>query len=337
MARQLATIEQLSNVRSHDNADALELATVRGWQVVVKLGEFASGDTVVYFEIDSMLDHSDERFAFLAPRGVRTDVRDGFSGHVLRTAKLRGQISQGLVLPVDEFAAEIGDDMTIGRDLTEILGLRKWDPPLPADLSGKALGQRPGSVPKTDAERVQNIDLSSMPPTGWIASEKIDGTSTSYLLGAEGELRVCTRNLELAPAGQLQWTIADELGIREILESLDTDGDALIQGELAGLGIQGNPLGFTDRRFFVFRLLVGGRDIPTSDWPEALTALAAPVVDIPFPSSNEEALESAEQFQSVVAPGKRPEGIVWRYEGDEFVPERIVKAISNKYLLKQKD
>ena len=155
MARQLATIEQLSNVRSHDNADALELATVRGWQVVVKLDEFASGDTVVYFEIDSMLDHSDERFAFLAPRGVRTDVRDGFSGHVLRTAKLRGQISQGLVLPVDEFAAEIGDDMTIGRDLTEILGLRKWDPPLPADLSGKALGQRPGSVPKTDAERVQ--------------------------------------------------------------------------------------------------------------------------------------------------------------------------------------
>ncbi len=197
MTRALATVEQVVEVRSHDNADALELVGVRGWQVVSKLGEFQRGDTVIYFEIDTMLDVADPRFEFLAPRGVRTDVRDDFAGHVLKTVKLRGEISQGLVLPAADFVAEIGADVEAGTDVTEALGLRKWDPPLPAALSGQAIGQRPAEVPKTDAERIQNFDLADLPTTGWVASEKVDGASTSYLLERDGSLRVCTRNLEL--------------------------------------------------------------------------------------------------------------------------------------------
>jgi len=335
MARALATIETIATIAPHTNADALELATVRGWQVVTKLGEFNAGDRVIYFEIDTMLDVSDERLAFLVPRGVRTDQRDGFEGHVLRSVKLRGELSQGLVLPAADFAAEIGDALP-GDDVTEALGLRKWDPPLPAALSGKAVGPRPGRVPKTDAERLQNVDLATLPSAGWTASEKVDGSSTSYFLEAGGQLRVCTRNLELEEAGQAQWRLAEELEIEEILRSLLEASDAadvVLQGELAGPRVQGNPLKLDDLRFFAFRVLVNG----VSDWPASIAAMAAPTLDLAFPASNEEGLAMADGLQSVVAPGRRPEGIVWRYEGEELVADRIVKAISNRYLLKQKD
>ena len=336
MPRALATLETISEVRPHDNADALELATVRGWQVVIRIGEVAAGDTVVFFEIDTMLDVSDERFAFLAPRGVRTDVRDGFQGHVLRTARLRGQLSQGLVVPAAQFP-EVAE-AAVGDDVTEALGLRKWDPPLPAALSGSAIGARPGLVPKTDAERVQNVELSALPSEGWVASEKVDGMSTSYLLEVDGELRVCTRNLELANAGQSQWRLADALDLDPLMRDLLASSGAasvVIQGEVAGPRLQGNPLQLADLRFFAFRLVVDGSDVATQDWPEALMSLAAPLVDVAFPASSQEALDAAEAFESVVAPGRRPEGIVWRYEGDELVTERVLKAISNRYLLKQ--
>jgi len=337
MARQLATIEQLNTVADHSNADALEIASVRGWQVVVKLGEFRAGDTVVYFEIDTMLDIEDERFAFLAPRGARTDPRDDFTGHVLRTAKLRGELSQGLVLPVELFELELGGDYTVGRDVTEVLGLRKWDPPLAANLSGQAVGQRPSWVPKTDAERVQNLDLANLPREGWVASEKVDGTSTSFGIDGDGKRRVCTRQLELADAGQTQWQVAEQLELWDALDELADGTHVVLQGELAGPKIQGNPLKLAERKFFAFRLLVGGRDVPTADWPTSISALAAPVVDVPFPASHDEALSFADEFTSVVAPGKRPEGIVWRYEGEQVLreSERVVKAISNAYLLKQ--
>lgn len=89
-----------------------------------------------------------------------------------------------------------------------------------------------------------------------------------------------------------------------------------------------------DRRYFPFRLLLNGKDVPTAEWPEGLRTLAEQVLDIPFPTSNEEGLAAADQLDSKAAPGKRPEGIVCRYEGTEPVLERTVKAISNRYLLK---
>lgn len=335
MARSLATVEQLTAVRKHPNADALELANVRGWQVVTRLGEFGDGDLVVYFEIDTLLPTADERFAFLAPRGTRTDQLSGLVGHVLRTVRLRGELSQGLVLPLDQFP-ELGD-VAVGADVTDALGLIKWDPPLPANLSGQAVGPRPDLVPKTDAERVQNLDLASFPRSSWVASEKIDGTSTSYLLEAGGSLRVCTRNLELASAGQAQWRVAEELGLTTFMDDLLIGAQSVVlQGELAGPSIQSNPLNLPKVRLFLFRVLVDGIDVASAAWPNELAELAAPALDTPFPTTADEGIEAANALKSQVSPDRAPEGIVWRYEGTEPVQERMVKAISNTYLLKQK-
>ena len=110
--RRLATIETIASISPIPQAEAIVRARVRGWDVVVKKDEFLPGDTCVYFEVDSMLDVSDPRFEFLAPRGVRVD-ENGREFHVLKTARLRGQYSQGLVVSTELFP-ELGE-MSLSR------------------------------------------------------------------------------------------------------------------------------------------------------------------------------------------------------------------------------
>src|SRR5690606_33815341 len=109
------TVAVVDSVSPIPDADRIEKARIRGWDVVVRAGEFRAGDLCCYFEIDSMLDVTDPRFEFLAGRGVRTDP-DGRSGHVLKTMRMRGQVSQGLALPITEFpeldGSLPGDDVT---------------------------------------------------------------------------------------------------------------------------------------------------------------------------------------------------------------------------------
>lgn len=222
-SRRLATVETILDVAAIPDADAIVRARVRGWDVVVKKGEFEVGDGCVYFEVDSMLDVADERFAFLAARGVRTDA-DGRQGHVLRTAKLRGQYSQGLALPLASFPELAG--CLPGDDVTAALGVLKWDPPLPAELSGQLRGPRPGWIPATDEERVQNLAAVLDCPADWIATEKVDGTSMTAYVDPESEVDgVCSRNYDLLPAdGNTLWRLARELDLHALLRKSFPDG-----------------------------------------------------------------------------------------------------------------
>src|SRR5690606_28178781 len=128
-----------------------EVATVDGWKVVVKKGEFKVGDIAVYFEIDSFLPESDPRYAFLM-KSKRTF--NGVVGHRLRTIRLRGQVSQGLLLPIHEFPEAW---YVSYKTLDELLGITKWEKPLPSQLAGKVKGYFPSFIRKTDQERVQNL------------------------------------------------------------------------------------------------------------------------------------------------------------------------------------
>src|SRR5205807_2092720 len=120
-------------------ADAIEKATVLGWELVVKKGEFQSGAPCVYCEIDSLMPDRPE-FAFLKPRGMR-----------IRTVRLRGQFSQGICFPLSILPE--GTEAQEGMDVTELLGITKYEPPLPANLAGKVKGGFPGFLPKTDETR----------------------------------------------------------------------------------------------------------------------------------------------------------------------------------------
>ncbi len=170
--RKLATVRQISEMKAIVGADLIELAVVDGWKCVVKKGDFQLGDRVVYCEIDSFLPIKDE-FEFLRKSSFKKmGDEEGFR---LRTIKLRGQISQGLLLPI----SVLNSESEIGDDVTEQLGIVKYEPPLPTCLAGEVVGPFPAMCEKTEEERIQNLaaDYDSYLGKTFFVSEKIDGTS----------------------------------------------------------------------------------------------------------------------------------------------------------------
>ena len=336
--RALATVESIDALIPIENADSIEIARIRGWDVIVRKGDFVEGDTVVYFEIDSFLPLSDERFAFLAPRGCRKNP-EGVEGHVLKTAKMRGKYSQGLALPLSDFP-EIGV-WSYGADVTDyIKGLEKWEPPIPNELAGSAKGAFPSVFRKTDEERIQNIAWvfdDDSGPDGWVATEKIDGSSmTVYLLN--DEVGVTSRNWDLEETSfNTQWKLAHALGLIERLQGMKHLPEVALQGEIFGPGIQGNPLQVKEHSFRLFTIQVNREELPRVLWPDWATELAVPIHPLPYPQSIEEALEQVENLPSLINPQRPVEGVVWRNtHSSKFSngARASWKAISQRYLLK---
>lgn len=152
--RKLVTIRQINNIEPIEGADAIVLATVDGWKIVVKKDEFFIGALCVYFEIDSFLPERPE-FEFLRARSFKRMGEQG--GFRLRTIRLRGQVSQGLLLPLSVLGESheifaIGEGC-IGADVTDQLGVQKYEPPVPAQLTGQVQGDFPSFIKKTDQER----------------------------------------------------------------------------------------------------------------------------------------------------------------------------------------
>lgn len=358
--RALATLETITELIPIENADSIQIAKVRGWNVVVRIGEFQVGDPVVYFELDSFLPLDDPRFTFLAPRGARKNS-EGVEGHVLKTAKMRGIYSQGLVMPWSDFPETMepeGWDMTqtepvdadsgllvqkLGSDLTPyIKGVEKWDPPIPAELAGSAKGPFPSVFRKTDEERIQNIawvfDEPEEMDQYWIATEKIDGSSMTVYL-RDGEVGVASRNWDLEETSHnTQWKLAYNMELFDYLRGSGLEGSNIaIQGEIFGPGIQGNPLQVKEYIFRAFTLQVDGEELPRSMWPAWLLDIAVPVHPLPYPHSVEEALAQVENLPSLINPQRPVEGVVWR----NTLASRYTngaraswKAISQRYLLR---
>lgn len=335
--RELVTIEKIAALNPIEGADLIEVATVRGWQVVVKKGEFQVGDDCLYFEIDSMLPVTDTRFEFLAGRGIRTDA-DGNTGHVLRTMKMKGQYSQGLVMPVEQFD-EIGQQ---SGDIAGTLGVIKWEPPIPAELSGQMRGSFPSWCSKTDSERIQNLpDIFPLEDNGWLATEKIDGMSCTMTL-RDDEFHVASRNVNFIESpNNTMWRLAREHGIEDLLQSLrNTHQSVTLQGEVFGEGIQKNRLKMKGHHLRFFNLSYDHEDATWGNLEWFIPAdLLVPPVPLRAPESPQEALEQVEALESLVAPGRPAEGVVWRpWDRKEFrTGIKSFKVLSNKYLLKTKE
>lgn len=136
--RKLASIRRISEIKPIEGADDIELAIVDGWQCIVKKGEFKPGELCVYFEIDSFLPIRPE-YEFLRKSSYKKmGDKEGFR---LRTIRLKGQISQGLVLKVEDIGdmCPDQDSFMLEDDLTEELGIIKYEPPIPACLARHAI------------------------------------------------------------------------------------------------------------------------------------------------------------------------------------------------------
>jgi len=254
--RKLASIQTIKALDPIPNADRIEVATILGWHVVVKKGEFEVGDPCIYFEVDSVLPKK-LCFEFLIDKN-RPDkpIR-------LKTIRLRKQISQGLALPVTTVMGSYPDvafPMSEGADFTEILGVTKYDPPLPAELAGKVRGNFPSFLKKTDTHRVQSHPraIQELIDCGEVyVTIKYDGTSSTFynLLQdpkAEGQperFGVCSRNMDLTESDtNTYWKMAHKYCLPEILKGSNVG----VQGETHGMGIQANKLGLSDVQLAVF-------------------------------------------------------------------------------------
>lgn len=246
--RKLASVRRIELIKPIEGADNIELAIVDGWQCVVKKGEFKPYDACIYFEIDSFLPIREE-FEFLRKSSyAKMGDKEGFR---LKTIKLREQISQGLVIHFSAFNLVV-ESLYIGMDLTEALGVIKYDPPIPACLSGIMKGNFPSFIRKTDQERVQNIwneikDCDEL----FEVTVKLDGTSCTYYL-KDGVFGVCSQNLELVEDyNNTLWRLAKENEIERILRSRRGKNLAL-QGEVIGEGINGNHEKIKGQQFYLF-------------------------------------------------------------------------------------
>lgn len=330
--RKLATIRKVDEIRAIEGADAIELAVFGGWQVVVKKSqEIKPGMLVVYCEIDSVFPEKPE-YEFLRQDKFR-----------LRTKKFRGALSQGLVFKTEEILND--NSFKEGDNLTQVLEITLYEPPIPAAISGEVVGPYPSSVPKTDEERVQNIDISGFDEIDFFVTEKIDGTSCSFIFDESG-FHVCGRNWEYKEAPeQTFWKLAKLYEIESKLkEHFENTGSYLaLQGEVAGSGIQSNVYNLKGQDIFIFNIfdITKQRYLSAIEYRtvcEKFGIKTVPVIDEKMSikgKSHSDFLEYA-QGKSTLNPQTEREGVVFRsYEQIEKNQGKIsFKSISNKYLLK---
>lgn len=235
----LASYEIISAIEPIDGAYKIELARVRGWQSVIKRGEYQVGDRVIFVPIDTVLQPRDWNQFLWNKEDPSKDIR-------VRTVKLRGTISQGLIFPTS-----IAENILEGN-LPEVLGITKYDKPVPAHLSGMVAGDFPSHyVSKTDEDNLlSNIEAFEelKKANSVVATLKLDGTSATFIKELDGTFRVCSRNLELKETeSNAHWMMARKYNLRENMKK-----GSVLQGEIVGPGIQANPVGLKELELFVF-------------------------------------------------------------------------------------
>lgn len=342
--RKLMSIREIKSLSPIPKADIIETAQVDGWEVVVKKGLHQVGDKVVYLEIDSFLPISEEVFADFCARSTKKAVNpDGekVEGHVLKTIKLRGQISQGAIIPLRDFKDL--DSNSTQDDVDQWMtkhGVFKYEPPAMRENPSIVASFPAQYAQRTDSQRVQNLDddfLASLNPDKWYATEKVDGTSATFFKDEEGKLRAASRNWEVSldddSKGNVYSIIANQYHLGDIL----SPGD-VIQGEIVGESIQGNRLKLSGLHLYVFS--TSGIK-PGSAAEDFVKSHQVPKVELSFPHTVEEAVQQVDGFKSLITPGVNAEGVVWwNCEGEVFeeLDNRAnFKAINNKFLLKYAD
>jgi len=344
--RKLASIQRIWDVIPIDGADSIELVKVMGWQCVAKKGEFKKDDLGVYFEIDSFLPVRPE-FEFLRGNSYRNSDLMG-EGFKLRTMKFKGQISQGLILPLSMFK-ELSPDLEIGTDVTELLGVRKWEIEERATTGGNIIGGLPYDVPHTDETRVQeNPDLiQAFAGLEYYISTKMDGSSHSISIDEDG-FHVTGHNYEYKDDGASSFyeyikQKNYEYNMRHAMGRFNIK-TLTIQGEFCAPGIQKNPLRLTKPEWYVFTIRENGKRVGLERMCNLCSFMGmqtVPIeeVDFDLPSKYPTVESLLERADGNYSTGGRKEGIVVRptepiYNSTIGGPLSM-KVVSNKYLLKQ--
>lgn len=337
LERKLASIQRIIEVLPHPNPEVvnLEVARVLGWKVCVKKGEFKAGDLCVYMEIDSLLPEKPE-FEFLRPKGFR-----------IKTIKLKGQVSQGIVFPISLVFAKLNleGDLSLleGVDVTQHIGVVKYEPAIHFTLGGEIKGHFPGFLKKTDETRIQAFPrlLERYKGERFYVTEKLDGSSMTVYF-KDGEFGICSRNYELKDVDtNALWKTAKALDLPQKLKALGRN--IAIQGELIGPGIQGNKYKLNALQFRPFNAIdineskrIGA--IELFELCSLLELQHVPLIDFWFVLNHDiDQLVAYADGKSKLNPATDREGVVIRWieeKFDEDIGDLSFKVISPSFLLK---
>lgn len=248
-----AVVAKILELTPIDGADRIETATVLGWKVVTQKHLYNAGDLAVMVFPDT-----------LVPKKFLDGAYQGNDKVRLKTVKMRGQYSAGLLLPI----TVVGSSFEEGDEVSELLGIEKWVAPAAGSLGGDVAGNFPTAIiSKTDEfnarsepNALNEARLSPFTEVEFVATIKCDGSSGTFI-AKDGEFRVCSRNLELKETeGNAFWQVARKYALHEKL--LKFGDNIALQGEVCGPGIQGNPMKLKELTFFAFLM----KDIKYDKW-----------------------------------------------------------------------
>ena len=346
--RKLASIQRIWSIEPIEGADRIELAHVLGWQCVVNKGQFSPMELAVYFEVDSFLPIKPE-FEFLRSNSYRNSNILG-EGFKLRTMRFRGKISQGLLLPISLFP-QIPENAEIGDDVTELLGVKKWEIEEKATTGGTAIGTLPYDIPHTDETRVQAEPelIQAFSGLEYYISTKMDGSSHSVGIDKNG-FHVTGHNFEYKDDGKCSfYNLIKERSIREKAEDFARENgleEFTIQGEFCGPGIQKNRLKLIKPEWYVFTIRENGKRVGLSRMLEICRAMGlehVPIeeVDSDLPSKYPTVEALLERAEGEYQKGGQKEGIVIRPVEPVFSEvisaSLSMKVVNNKYLIKNEE
>lgn len=354
--RQLATIRRIEEIKPITGADRICAYRVGGWWVVDSVGKYAVNDLAIYFEVDSFLPHS------LAPFLTKGDTPrefNGVKGERLRTIRLKKQISQGLLTPVQHNSGGLYwitnkngtmNSVIEGDNVTDALGIQKWEPPMPLELAGQVEGPFPSYIPRTDQERAQNLYdeiFVQNADAHYEVTIKLDGTSCT-IFHRDGTFGVCSRNYHLkineANKNNALVQIAHDTLLNVYLPQM---GNYAVQGELIGPKIQNNQERLTQTQFYIFDVYSIGqcRHLTASereDFSSRLFSLTnngngrmfhVPIVTTSANLKDTLGVTNMEQLlkfaEGPSLNAAQREGLVFKAVDREFT----FKAISNRWLL----
>jgi RNA ligase (TIGR02306 family) len=256
---------EILEIKPHGNADALELATVQGWQMCVKKGAHQPGDAVVYFEQGTVLKREvADRLSVGQYLSEKTDI-NGDRVLVVHRIKLRGEPSFGLVvLPEPE--------MEVGQDVAEFYGAEKYNPPIKIQVGDSASDDL--MFPRyTNLENMRSYPNLLEIGEAVVATEKIHGTNcrVGYVWHTDEEqptMMAGSRTLRRKEPADPTVLVANTYwfphtlpGVKNLLAELQEQGhkQAVLYGEVYGQGIQAYTYGEKRLNFRAFDLLLDGK------------------------------------------------------------------------------
>jgi RNA ligase (TIGR02306 family) len=325
-------VVRIDKVESHPNADRLDIVAIDGqaYRIVTQKGSFLPGDRAVYFPIDSVVPE-----ALIDLFGIRA-----YYSKKLRAAKLRGIFSEGLLISPTVLGMS---EIPIGEDLTEKLGITKYEYPIPVGMAGDAEGVIPAHLHLHSPENIKRFPQMFVPQEAIVITEKLHGTTCQFYRDSEDNFHAGSHNYF--------WKIdsvanSSNVYVRAFKQYEASIRQIPINTQLFGeiIGVQDLKYGLTNGRiaFHLFAASIGGAFIDLERLKEWAEQLELPLVPILYVGVYDaDMIGSFNNADSVLTPGQLMEGVVITPKKERTgdfsgtIKRLCLKSISERYLLRK--